>query len=81
LNTSYDTTLRQVKGNEWEEVDNKTGRVKWKLTELRRTDDAIEMRNDARDQVYRILDKRLELKEGEKWIWLSNGKWEPVASP
>lgn len=76
MNRSYDTTLRRLNEKEWVEIDNKTGREKWKLTELSRTDDAIELRNEARDQIYKILEKRLELKDGETWKWLSNGRWE-----
>lgn len=76
LNTSYDSTVRHVRDKTWEEVDNKTGKVKWPLTEKDRTTEYIELQLAERDHTYRLLPTKLELLKDGKWEWLSNGKWD-----
>lgn len=75
VNTSYDSTLRHVREKIWEEIDNKTGKVKWQVTETNRTDDHIEFRNEKQKQDWRVSATKMELKKDGKWEWLSNGKW------
>jgi hypothetical protein len=64
-----------VDGKEWAERDNKTMKVKWRLTETARTDDYLELFNEARKETWRLSAKRMEIKAGDKWNWLSNGQW------
>ena len=75
-NTSYDSQLRHIKGKNWEEFDNKTGKLRWHLTETSRTEEYVELKLLERDQLYRVYSLRLELLKDGKWGWLSNGKWE-----
>lgn len=76
INESYDTTIYQVDGKRWAERENKTGTVKWDLEETARTDDYIELRNAGRGQTWRVFARRIDLKDGDGWKWLSNGRWD-----
>jgi len=75
FNESYNTTIYHVRDKEWAEKDNKTDKLKWAVVEKHRTAEYIELHNAERNQTWRIRDNRMELKKGNKWEWLSNGKW------
>jgi len=77
LNTSYDTTIYHIKDKQWGETDNKTGKLKWHLEEKEVTKDYIELYLGERKQTIRLRPTRMDLKDGNNWKWLSNGKWEP----
>ena len=76
LNESYDTTIYHVQGTQWAELDNKTQKIKWYATETTRNEHFVEMYNATRNQTWRLFAFRMELKDGEKWKWLSNGRWD-----
>lgn len=80
LNASYNTTLRHVKGKEWAEFDNKTGKVHLKYTETARTKDSLEVFCAERKQELRFLANKAELKKDGKWGWVANGHWVAAAS-
>ena len=75
LNESYDTTVYHVQGTQWAELDNKTQKIKWNATETSRNDEYIEMYNSTRNQAWRFYERRMELRDGDQWKWLSNGRW------
>ena len=77
LSETYGTAIYHVVGNEWAEMDNKTGEKKWSLTETNRTGDYVEVHLELRSQTMRIFDDRMELcGDGEtKWSWVANGGW------
>lgn len=75
LNESYDTTVYRVRGTQWAELDNKTQKIKWYATETFRNDEFVEMYNSTRNQAWRFYERRMELRDGDRWKWLSNGRW------
>lgn len=82
LNESYGSTIYQVKGKEWAELDNATQKVKWALTETARTAEYVELHNAARNQHWRLTAKQMDMRVGDEWKWVSNGHWDnAVASP
>jgi len=82
LNESYGSTIYQVKGKEWAELDNATQKVKWTLTETARTAEYVELHNATRNQDWRLTAKQMDMKVGDEWKWLSRGHWDrPEAKP
>lgn len=75
LNESYDTTIYHVQGTQWAELDKKTQKIKWYATETSRNDEFIEMYNSTRNQAWRFYERRMELRDGDQWKWLANGRW------
>ena len=74
LNETYNVTVRRVKGKQWEEVQNKTGRVTWQYTETGRTKDYTEIFDAKRKYEVRLFADRMELKKDGKWIWVAKGR-------
>jgi len=75
LNESYGTTIYQVNGKDWAELENATQKIRWTLTETVRTDEYIELYNATRNQNWRLMAEKMDLKEGEQWKWVSTGHW------
>jgi hypothetical protein len=73
INTSYDTTIRRIAALLWEEYDNSTRKVKWRLQELANSDQYVELRNPVRNEIWRLFDQRTVVQRNEKWEWISNG--------
>ena len=78
LNTSYNTTIYQVQGSKWAEIDNTTQKIKWYFDENDRTSAFIELLNTTRGDTTRLLAERMDVKAGDGWKWVSNGNWESV---
>lgn len=76
LNTSYNSTIYRVQGKQWAEMENATQKVKWTLEERDRTPEYIELFNTTRKDTTRLFDKRMDVKEGDTWKWVSNGHWD-----
>ncbi len=76
-NESYNTTIRRVKDSDWDEKDNKTGRVVLLYRETGRTADYIDLLCPERNYTVRIFVQRnrLELDKNGKWEWGANGHW------
>jgi serine/threonine protein kinase len=70
LNETYNVTVRRAGDKSWEQVENKTGRVKKRYTE---TFDA------QRKQEIRLFANRMELKKDGKWIWVAKGRWDAAS--
>ena len=83
-NTSYGTTIYQVNGKKWSELDNKTNGKKWDLAELERNPDYVILHNPTLNGTWRLSDVKMERKDGEQWTWISHGHWDrdnkPVAA-
>lgn len=75
FNESYNSTLRRVKGNAWQHIDNKTGQVLWNGKETASTSEYIELLSERNEQL-RVMAKRMELYKDGKWGWVANGHWE-----
>lgn len=79
LNTSYDNTLVHVRGTQWIEKDNKTGKTTWHFTEISRNRQYIELKRREvepnRLLNYRVYANRMDVKKADKWEWVSNGHW------
>jgi formylglycine-generating enzyme required for sulfatase activity len=80
-NASYNNTLRHVKGKEWAEFDNKTGKVGLHYKETARTKDYLELFCTERNQELRFFADKAELKKNGKWEWVSTGYWEDEGAP
>lgn len=76
INTSYDTVIYHVQGKQWAERENKTGKIRFHYTEMARTPQYIELFLPVRHQTMRIFDHRMDLKKGDRWGWVSNGRWQ-----
>ena len=79
LNETYNVTVRRVKDKQWEEMQNKTGRVMWRYRETGRTKDYTELFDPKRKYHVRLRPDRMELKKGGKWIWVAKGHWDPAS--
>jgi hypothetical protein len=78
VNLSYNTIIQHVGNKDWEEFDNKTGRLHLRYVEKARTADYLEVICPARNQELRFYAKRAELKKDGKWEWVANGHWESM---
>ena len=67
--------MRRVKENVWEEVDNKTGQVKFELQETGRSDEFIEIFCPKRKIEFRLLAQKLEQKKDGNWDRVADGRW------
>lgn len=81
LNTTYNSTIYRVQGKQWAEMENTTQKVKWTLEERDRTPEYIELFNTTRKDTTRLFDKRMDVKEGDIWNWVSNGHWTTPPPP
>lgn len=79
LNTSYKTTIHQIKSKEWAETQNWDQVVKWRLKETGRTREYIELYNMTRRETWRVYGNRVDLKEGDGWKLIAHGRWKTVA--
>jgi hypothetical protein len=77
VNLSYDNIIIHVRGKKWEQIDSKTKKHTWWLTETGRDDKYIYVHCADRKQDWRIGEKRMDLLQPNKsWVWLSNGYWD-----
>jgi xanthosine utilization system XapX-like protein len=74
LNLTYDQTIAHGDGKAWIETRNATGEVTSRLTETARTPEYVEL-SGFNFGVGRIFSQRLEMKKGDNWEWVSNGRW------
>ena len=80
INESYGTTVRHVRGNQWADIDNKTGKLHLSYKETARGKDFLEVYCAERDQELRFLSNRAELKRNGKWEWVAHGHWASHAT-
>ena len=78
-NTSYGTTIYQVNGKQWGEIDNKTKGKKWDLAEIERNPDYVVLHNPTLNMIWRLSAAEMERKDGEGWTWISHGHWDRSA--
>ena len=76
LNTSYDSTIYHEQGKQWAEMDNASQKIKWSLTEMERTVEYIELFNATRNETWRLLPKKVDLKKDGRWEWIATGHWD-----
>jgi hypothetical protein len=77
INVSYGAAIVHVQGKKWEQVDPKTGKRSWWLTETGRDENYIYLYCADKQQSWRIGEKRMDFVQPDKsWSWLSNGYWE-----
>jgi hypothetical protein len=74
LNETYKQTIYQVQGKRWSEINNSTRQLTHHLTELKRTDEYVEL-NGFFFGVGRLCSDRLLMKKQDKWEWASTGHW------
>jgi len=75
LNTTYNNTLRHIKGKEWAEFDNSTGARGLGFVETGRTRAYLELFCPERKQKFRIFADHSEWMKDGKWERVANGRW------
>jgi hypothetical protein len=75
FNETDQTTLRRAGDNRWEEVDNKSGEIKFELQETGRDEESIEWTCPKRKLEFRLLAQKLEQKQDGTWKPVADGRW------
>lgn len=75
-NDTYRAHITWKQGEEWEEIDDATGQLKWHYRETARNDDYIEMVLIERNHTIRIFDDRADIFLEGEWRFVSGGGWK-----
>ena len=75
LNKTYQSTIRLIGINQWEERFNKDGKISLRYQTVNVTNQYVELYTKDRDQTMRLYADRMEFIKDGKWVRLSVGTW------
>ena len=75
VNTSYGTVIRRVAGRDWIEEEANGSVCRFKLVEVAREKNFVELYNAVKDEMWRIGEKTMHRRQITSDKWLANGLW------